>query len=136
MLGFGFCGGLPCGRRRVIETAWGDSLGQVILSGSSLPLGGEPRAILGVGRERYIYAPVAGVFATAHGIGRPVRAGEPVGYIGDHACHAPIAGVLRGLTADGAEVRRRDKIVEVDPRGDPAACFGLISRCLRNQELA
>jgi xanthine dehydrogenase accessory factor len=38
--------------------------------------------------------------------------------------HAPIGGVLRGLTRSGVEVTERTKVIEVDPRGDPAAAFG------------
>ena len=48
-----------------IETGWGDRLGAVIEAGSTLPLAGEPRAIGGVARARFIYAPVAGRFVTA-----------------------------------------------------------------------
>jgi xanthine dehydrogenase accessory factor len=37
-------------------------------------------------------------------------------------------GVLRGLVRDGVPVRAGAKLVEVDPRGDPALCFGLGER--------
>lgn len=43
-----------------VETRWGDDLGAVILRGPTAALAGEPRAIDGVGRERIVYAPVAG----------------------------------------------------------------------------
>jgi hypothetical protein len=36
-----------------IETSWGDNLGAVIEAGSTLPLGGEPRPVGGVGRARF-----------------------------------------------------------------------------------
>ena len=45
-----------------IETMWGDRLGAVIAVGATLPLGGEPRPIGGVGRARFVYAPEAGRF--------------------------------------------------------------------------
>ncbi|MBN8776396.1 MAG: hypothetical protein J0H13_06900, partial [Thiomonas arsenitoxydans] len=44
---------------------------------------------------------------------------------------APLRGVLRGLTRSDVPVRRKTKLVEVDPRGDPALCFGLGERPMR-----
>ena len=41
---------------------------------------------------------------------------------------APLPGVLRGLVRDGVRVPAGTKVVEVDPRGDPALCFGLGER--------
>jgi xanthine dehydrogenase accessory factor len=52
-----------------IETKWGDRLGGILHEGSTLPLAGEPRTIEGVGRERNIYAPVAGVLQSDRAIG-------------------------------------------------------------------
>ncbi|MGC9163429.1 MAG: hypothetical protein ACP5F9_07775 [Thiomonas sp.] len=117
----------------VVESAWGEDLGRVIEHGATRALAGEPRPILGVGRERLIYAPAAGVFASGLRIGDAVRAGDPVGLLhgaqGDAiVLHAPLSGVLRGLTRPGVTVQRRTKLVEVDPRGDPALCFGLGER--------
>ncbi len=39
-----------------------------------------------------------------------------------------LSGILRGLTHDGAQVRAGAKVVEVDPRGDCAAAFGVGER--------
>ena len=47
---------------------------------------------------------------------------------------APFAGVIRGLTHDGVDVARHTKVIEVDPRGDPAAAFGLGARPQRIAE--
>jgi len=47
----------------VVETSW-DQLGAIVTAGSSLPLSGEPRELGGHARDRYIYAPVAGIFRT------------------------------------------------------------------------
>ena len=47
---------------------------------------------------------------------------------------APIGGVIRGLTRSGVEVAIRTKVIEVDPRGDPAAAFGLGERPRRIAE--
>lgn len=111
----------------VVETAW-QALGAIISSGSSLPLAGEPRPIEGVGRERYVHAPTDGRFETDFAIGAPVARGQPVACIGDEVIRAPLDGCLRGLTHAGATVKAGTKVVEVDPRGDPAKAFGIAER--------
>ncbi len=100
-----------------IETAWGERLGAVVEAGPTLPLGGEPRAIAGIGRERLAYAPATGVWRTGLAIGDPVEAGQVVGHLGEVPVAAPLRGILRGLTRDGVPVTQGTKIVEVDPRG-------------------
>lgn len=117
-----------------IETSWGDRLGAVIEAGPTLPLAGEPRAIGGVGRARFVYAPIRGRFETNARIGDRVEETAVVASIGGVALHAPIAGVIRGLTRNGVEVAIRTKVIEVDPRGDPAAAFGLGERPQRIAE--
>lgn len=111
-----------------IETAWGDDLGKVIKQGATKKLAGEPRPIDGAGRERNVYAFRAGEFRTAHVIGQRVRQGEVVGVLDEHFVTAPLAGCIRGLTHHGVRVESGAKIVEIDPRGDPATCFGLGER--------
>ncbi|CUA93702.1 hypothetical protein [Thiomonas bhubaneswarensis] len=120
----------------VVESAWGEALGQVIYSGPASALAGESRPILGVGRERLVYAPQAGQFLSHLRIGDAVRAGERVGVLqvsqGEWLeLRAPIDGVLRGLTRPGVQVPPRAKLIEVDPRGDPALCRGLGERPMR-----
>lgn len=110
-----------------IETSWED-LGRIITEGATLPLRGEPRAIAGHARDRYVYAPVAGVFHTTHGIGDRVQAGEPLGTIESTSIAAPLDGVLRGIVPDGARVAPQTKIIEVDPRGDPTLVQGVAER--------
>jgi xanthine dehydrogenase accessory factor len=117
-----------------IETMWGDRLGEVITAGETLPLGGEPRPIGGVGRARFIYAPEAGRFITGARIGDRVEEGAIVATIGSLALRAPIGGVLRGLTRSGVEVAACTKVIEVDPRGDPAKVLGLGERPRRIAE--
>lgn len=99
----------------VVETSW-DALGGVITEGASLPLAGEPRAIAGHARDRYVYAPVDGVLRTKARIGDAVRRGEEVARVGATALLAPLDGVLRGLTHDDVPVRGRDE----GHRGGPA----------------
>jgi xanthine dehydrogenase accessory factor len=117
-----------------IETSWGDNLGVVIAVGPTLPLDGEPRPIGGVARARFVYAPRAGRFDTAMHIGDRVEEGALVAAIADTALRAPISGIIRGLTRDGVDVGIRAKVIEVDPRGDPAAAFGLGERPRRIAE--
>lgn len=100
----------------VVETSW-DGLGAVITEGASLLLAGEPRAIAGHARDRYVYAPVDGVFRTKARIGDAVYQGEEVAKIDTAVLRAPLDGVLRGLTHDDVPVLVGTKIVEVDPRG-------------------
>ncbi len=112
----------------VVETAWGTQLGKVICRGSALAFTGEPRVVAGHGRDRYVYAPVAGTMRAAVAIGMPVLRGIEVGNIGGTLIHAPLDGVLVGLTRSGVEVRRGTKILEVDPRGDGGLAFGIGER--------
>ncbi len=107
-----------------VETAWGERLGGVVTAGATLPFAGEPRVIGGAGRERFVYSPAAGRFATDHRIAARVREGEAVGAVGTRTIVAPLDGVLRGLAARGARIAEGAKVVEVDPRGDPALCYG------------
>lgn len=115
----------------VIETAWGADLGRVIRKGGSRTFSGEPRPLGGHGRERYVYAPVAGRFGTGLAIGDRVGQGDAVARIDDAVILAPLPGVLRGLTHDGASVAIGTKVLEVDPRGDPAGAFGVGERPAR-----
>lgn len=109
-----------------IETAWGEALGRVIESGPTSSLAGEPKPIGGYGRERYIYAPAAGLFRTDRAIGDAVAEGQIVGHLDDAPVLAPKAGILRGLVRDGVAVAERTKLVEVVPEG--ARVFGLSER--------
>ncbi len=117
-----------------IETKWGDELGTVIRTGSTRALAGEPQRIAGHARERYVYAPTAGVFNTLCNIGDAVVEGQVVARIDETNIHAPLAGCLRGLTHDGAMVNQGSKIIEVDPRGDAKAAHGLGERPRRIAE--
>ena len=111
-----------------VETGWGDDLGQVITSGPTRARSGEPCPIAGHGRNRYVYAPIPGLFATTHHIGDAVTEDEPVAWIDGTALEAPLAGVPRGLTRDGVPVARHTKLIEVDPRGARAVVTGIGKR--------
>lgn len=109
-----------------VETAWGEALGKVIAAGPTGAFAGEPRPIGGYGRERYVYAPVAGLFCTTCRIGQKVAAGEIVARIDDLPLAAAKPGILRGLVHDGVRVERGTKSVEVVPAG--AKVFGVGER--------
>lgn len=117
-----------------VETGWGDALGTVVEEGPTRALAGEPRAIGGIGRARFVYAPIAGRFHTSARIGEPVVQGQLLATIGQSVLAAPIAGVLRGLTRDDVDVAVGAKVIEVDPRGDPALVVGLGERPRRIAE--
>ncbi len=110
-----------------VETGY-EGMGQVIWKGATKPLEGEPREIAGHARDRYIYAPIAGVFRTAFRIGDIVAAGQKVANIGEITLHAPISGILRGLTHDNVPVAQKTKVIEVDPRSDQSKISGIGER--------
>jgi len=124
-LGPNFEAGVTCDV--AIETSW-DALGTMIRAGKPLPLAGEPRALGGHARDRYVYAPCDGVFRTRAEIGDRVDQGQPIATIGETVLVAPVAGVLRGLTHDGVPVSARTKVIEVDPRGRTAEVAGISER--------
>jgi xanthine dehydrogenase accessory factor len=114
----------------VVETS-SEQLGRVVTRGTALPLRGEPRAIAGHARDRYVYAPVAGTLLTSYVIGQQVAAGDVIARIDDTSLPAPLSGVLRGLTHDGVPVAAGTKVIEIDPRGDPALVRGIGERPAR-----
>ncbi len=117
-----------------IETSWGNRLGDVIESGGTLPLGGEPQPLGGVARQRYVYASYDGLFTTDKRIGDTVNEGAVIATVADTPLRAPIAGIIRGLTRDGVPIKSGTKVIEVDPRGDAKAAFGLGTRPKRIAE--
>lgn len=124
-LGPGFTAGENC--HRAVETGW-DDLGTIVETGSTAPLRGEPRTILGHARDRLVYAPGPGIFNSSRQIGDAVKQGERVGEIGGTTLTAPLSGILRGLTRSGVHVETGTKLIEIDPRGNPATAFGLGER--------
>lgn len=109
----------------VIETAWGHKLGQPIWTSRALPATGEPRKINGHGRKRYVYSPAAGRWSTSRRIGDLVAADEPIGNIDGEEVRASLSGMLRGVSAHGADVRLRTKIAEIDTSCELARAYGV-----------
>lgn len=112
----------------VIETSWGEPLGRVIAKGASAALSGEPRTYGGHARDRFIYAPAAGLFRTRCRIGQAVQAGQAVATLDGARLAAPLTGILRGLVRDGVAIEAGTKCVEVDPRGELANVVGIGER--------
>jgi xanthine dehydrogenase accessory factor len=110
-----------------IETSW-EGLGGIVVAGRTRALAGEPRELGGHGRDRYVYAPQAGVFRTTATIGDLVRAGDLLASIDAAPLYAPLDGAVRGLTHDGVPVSAKTKVIEVDPRGAAAVVAGLGER--------
>jgi len=110
-----------------VETSW-ENLGRILRRGPTLPFRGAPRVIAGHGRDRYVYAPVAGLFSSKSEIGAAVKQGETVARIGRHAIKAPLAGRLRGLTRPGVAVTKGAKIIEIVPLGAHEKVSGIGER--------
>jgi xanthine dehydrogenase accessory factor len=114
-----------------IETGRGEHLGQVISQGSTHPLQGEPVTLGGHARDRYVYAPVDGLFHTNYQIGDTVNKGQLVATLDATSLRAPLNGILRGLTHTGVFVTAKTKIIEIDPRGAEAQISGIATRPAR-----
>ena len=119
---------IPGGNCHVAVETSRENLGAIVRDGATLPLRGEPAAIEGIARDRYVYAPNSGTVATAFAIGADVSAGTVVATIDGIAVAAPISGRLRGLVRSGVPVRAGMKVMEVDPRGAEARVFGIDRR--------
>ena len=118
--GPGFTAGRDC--HAVVETMRGHTLGRVYYEGSALPNTAVPGLVGGFAGERVLRAPAEGVFRAAARIGEHVELGQVVAYVGDMPVEATLAGVLRGLLADGVRVSRGLKCGDVDPRDDAGYC--------------
>ncbi len=123
----GFGPGLVAGEdvHVVIETDRGHDLGRVIREGTTRPDTGAPGEIAGYSLERVLRSPGRGVLRAEARIGDLVQAGDRVAVVGDRPLLAGISGVLRGLIRSGTAVGGGQKVGDIDPRGDRAACFTL-----------
>jgi xanthine dehydrogenase accessory factor len=117
-LGPGFRAGVEA--HLVIETNRGPSLGRIITEGEADPYTGEPVEIAGHGKDRYLYAPRAGTFRTPLDLGARVEVGQIVGRVEDEPLSTKVSGIVRGVVKDGLSVQAGAKLVDIDPRGDPA----------------
>lgn len=116
-----------------VETSW-DELGRVVRSGATLPLRGEPRAIMGQARSRFRYAPESGLLHAVAAIGQRVRTGEVIAIVAAAPVVAPFDGIVRGITHDGVPVEKGNKIAEIDPRPGEVKLAGIDERPRRIAE--
>jgi xanthine dehydrogenase accessory factor len=111
----------------VIETGF-DDLGGIIHQGPAAPLKGEPPEIMGHGRDRMVYAPVAGRIRGLRSIGDIVKQGDIVAVIEGAELKAPVAGLISGMTRSGVMISAGAEVIEIDPRGAAAVFEGLGDR--------
>ena len=123
-VGPGFTVGVDC--HAVVETMRGHTLGRAYYEGSALPNTAVPGLVGGFAGERVLRAPCDGEFRGVATIGDHVEEGQVVAYAGDVPVVATLTGVLRGLIADGVQVRQGLKCGDVDPRDQSGYC-GLVS---------
>jgi xanthine dehydrogenase accessory factor len=116
-LGPGFTAGVEA--HVVIETNRGPNLGRIITEGEADPYTGEPIAIGGHSKDRYLYSPCAGIFRTPLDLGARVEAGHVVGNVEGTPLVAKVGGIIRGIVKDGLSVSAGTKLADIDPRGDP-----------------
>ena len=119
-VGPGFCAGKDC--HAVIETMRGHTLGRVIRTGEPIPNTNIPGLIGGFTGERVLRAPDDGIFHQLADIGARVQAGDVVGEVNGKPMACTIAGVIRGMLADGTPVYKGMKSGDVDPRGEISYC--------------
>ena len=130
-LGPGFCAGQDVDY--VIETMRGHNLGRIIREGSALPNTGVPGLIAGVGKERVIHSPAAGVMRNISRIADLVEKDQVIAMVGETPVKATISGVIRGLIRDGYPVFEGMKIADIDPRAEQKKnCFTISdkARCI------
>ncbi len=126
-LGPGFAAGDHC--HVVIETNRGPNLGAVIWEGQAETDTGVPGLVGGETTRRVLRAGKGGVVRWDAAFGDVVEAGAVLGHIENRTVRAPIAGVVRGLIAEGP-VKAGLKIGDIDPRGDPSVVSGISDKSL------
>jgi len=114
----------PSDVHAVVESNRGHDLGRVIYGGSAEPYTGRPGEMKGVGMERVLRAPTAGMVRHVHHIGDEVKKGELILYVENAPVHAPFDGMLRGLIRE-IDVENREKVGDVDPRAKKEYCYSI-----------
>jgi len=119
-VGPGFRVGAHC--HAAVESSRGFDLGRVLYSGETQAFDQRPGDVAGIGGERVLRADTGGLFVAAAQIGDSIGAGQRVGEVAGRPVLARTGGCLRGLLADGTEVRAHQKLGDVDPRGHRSYC--------------
>jgi len=105
-----------------IETNRGHNLGRIILNGCPEPNTGTPGNIGGYTGERVLRSPCSGIFTSSLTIGTLVKKNDVVGYVDGKPVITQIDGVLRGQIRNSIRVKERQKIGDIDPRGNIEYC--------------
>ena len=92
-------------------------------TGEPIPNTNIPGLIGGFTGERVLRAPDDGIFHQLADIGARVQAGDVVGEVNGKPMACTIAGVIRGMLADGTPVYKGMKSGDVDPRGELSYCY-------------
>jgi xanthine dehydrogenase accessory factor len=71
------------------------------------------------------------VFRTPHTLGDQIEAGQVVGEVGGAVLEAKVGGIIRGIVKDGLAVAQGAKLVDIDPRRDPAALSQISQKAWR-----
>ena len=106
----------------VVESNRGHDLGRVMFNGTAEPYTGKPGEMKGVGIERVLRAPGAGMVRHVLSIGDEVKKGELILYVSDEPVYAPFDGILRGLIRQ-IDVEASEKVGDVDPRAKKDYCY-------------
>jgi xanthine dehydrogenase accessory factor len=117
----------------VIETMRGHNLGRLVFQGSALPNTGVPGMIEGMGKERVIHAPIAGIITNRAAISDTIEKGQIIAEIDGYPVVASMDGILRGLIRDNFKVSQGLKIADIDPReSEKKNCFTISdkARCI------
>jgi xanthine dehydrogenase accessory factor len=101
----------------VVETQRGSDLGRVLWTGSAEPDTAVPAEVKGFAARRVLRAPRSGIFRAYRAIGDVVLPRQKVGEVDGEPVVTPIAGLVRGLLADGVSIESSTKVGDVDPRG-------------------
>ncbi len=117
--------GFTCGSDAslIVETKRGTDLGKVIIDGQAEPYSGLPGDVGGQTISRLLRAPAAGYLVPVFKIGDLVEEGQVIGMVSGLPVVAGLAGLLRGLVHERAELSAGEKVGDIDPRGksvDPA----------------
>ena len=120
-VGPGFTAGADC--NCVVETKRGHYLGQVIWRGSAIPNTGVPGDVGGYTTERLLRASADGIMEPKVQIGDKVVNGQITALTGGVPVYAQMPGIVRGLLQEGAEVRKRLKIGDIDARAHSSYCY-------------
>lgn len=122
----------------VVETMRGHELGRILEEGWVAPNTGIPGLVGGIGKERVIHSPAAGIIRCESKIADIVEEGQVLAYVGDCPVKAAITGVLRGIIRDGYQVTKGMKIADIDPRKEEKKNCYFISdkaRCIAGSVL-